>query len=147
MNIRAIIPIKGISSIQYELRENTRQTRERSDIRQAIDIVLACKRSRFRDAFFIHLYSRRIRQKKEKITINRTNILKKLEEKILIALADVIKIISITETVMILTESKTSCNILIPLDLIFDILKINAKRKGTARIFIVEKTIFIVLNI
>ena len=145
--INAIIPIKGISSIQSELRVNNRQTRENSDIREAIDIVFACKRSRFRDAVFIHLYNRRIKQQKEKITIKRANILKKLEDKILTALTYVTKIIIIEEMVMVLAESKTNCNILIFLELIFERLRINAKRNGTAIIFINEKIMFNVLNI
>jgi hypothetical protein len=139
--------MKGISSIKYELRENNRQTRERSDISEAIDIVFACKRSRFSDAVLIHLYSRRIRQKKEKITIKRINIFKNGEEKMLTALEDVTKIINIAVTVSELAESKTYCNILNLFELIFERLKINAKRNGTAITFIVEKIIFVVLNI
>ena len=129
------------------LRVNNRQTRERSDIRKAIDIVFTCKRSRFRVAVFFHLYNRKIKQQKEKITIKRTNILKKLEEKMSTALTDATKIINIAETVRVLAENKTSCNILIPLDFIFERLSINAKRNGTAMILIVEKIMFNVLNI
>jgi hypothetical protein len=141
------IPIKGISSIKYELRENNRQTRERSDISEAIDIVFACKRSRFSDAVLIHLYSKRIKQKKEKIAINKINILKNGEERISTALDDETKIINIEVTTSELTESKTNCNILNLLGLIFERLRINAKRNGTAITFIVDKTIFTVLNI
>jgi len=80
------------------------------------------------------------------MTIKRTKILKKLEEKMLIALTDVIIIINIAEMVRILAESKTNCNIFIFLELIFERLKINAKRNGTAMIFIAEKIMFAVLN-
>ncbi len=65
----------------------------------------------------------------------------------LTALEDVTKIINIAATVSELAESKTNCNILNLLVLIFERLRINAKRNGTAIIFIVEKTIFTVLNI
>jgi len=71
------MPKKGIISIQCELRVNNRQTRKRSDIKDVIDIVTACKRSLFRDAVFIHLYCRKTRQQKEKMTIKRTKVLKK----------------------------------------------------------------------
>jgi hypothetical protein len=125
---------------------NNRQTRETSDIREAIDIVFACKRSRFRDAVLIHLYNVRIRQKKEKITIKRTRILSKPEDKMPMALTDAIIIINIVETVIVLAESTTNCKILILLDLIPERFRINAKRNGTNMIFTGDRSRFNLLK-
>jgi hypothetical protein len=56
-------------------------------------------------------------------------------------------IINIAERIRVLAESKTNCNILIPPDLIFERLRINAKRNGTAMIFMVERIMFNVVKI
>jgi hypothetical protein len=147
MNTSANTPIKGISSIQCESKENKRQTRERSDIMETIDIDFVCKRSRFSDALLIHLYCRKTRQQKDKITIKRTDKLNKLEDKMSNALADVSIIISTAEMISALTISKTSCNTLIPFDFIFERQKINAKRNGTVIILINDKIMFNLLKI
>jgi len=142
------MPIKGISATQFELGRIKSPTRKTSDIREVIDIVIACKRSRFRDALFIHLYSKKIRQQKEKITTKRTNVLNKYEDNIFIALSDAVTtIINIAKSSRALTESIVNCNILIPLDLIFERLSINAKRNGTAMIFMDERIMFSVVKI
>jgi len=73
--------------------------------------------------------------------------LKNGEERIFFALADASKIMNIEATASEFAKSKTACNVLILLELIFERLRMNAKRNGTAIIFIVEKTIFDVLNI
>jgi guanylate kinase len=109
-----------MSSIQCEPKANKRQTREISDIKDIIDIDFACTRSRFSEAVFIHLYCRKIRQQKEKTTTKRIDKLKKIEDKILNASADVNTIMNTSKTINELAESKTSCNIFIPLDLIFE---------------------------
>jgi hypothetical protein len=148
MRRNAIIPIKGTSPIQFELGRNKSPTRKIRDIREVIDIVIAWKRSRFSDALLIHLYSKKIRQQKEKITIKRTNVLNKKEDSILIASSDAVTtIINITERSRALAESIANCNILIPLDLIFERLRINAKRNGTDMIFMDERIMFSVVKI
>jgi hypothetical protein len=147
MNISANIPIKGISSIQCESKVKKMQTRENSDIRETIDIDFACKRSRFNDALLIHLYCRKIMQQKEKTTTNRTDKLNILEDKMPNAPEDASIIINTVEMISALTISKISCNILIPLDLIFERQRINAKRNGTAIILIDENIMFNLLNI
>jgi hypothetical protein len=139
------IPIKGIISSQCELRVNNRQTRDRSDIKEVIDIVTACKRSLFRDVFFIHLYCRKTRQQKEKITTKRTNVLKKLDAKNTIKPKGETKMTNIAKTIRILAESKINCNNLILLDFILERFSINAKRKGTTIILIVEKIMLYVV--
>jgi len=121
MKRNAIIPINGTSSIQLELGRIKSPTRKIRDIKEVIDIVIAWKRSRFSDALLIHLYSKKIRQQKEKITIKRTNVLNKKEDSILIASSDAVTtIINIAERSRTLAESIANCNILIPLDLIFE---------------------------
>ena len=114
---------------------------------EANDMVLACTRSRLSDALLIHLYCRKMKQLKEKITIKINNALNQEEEKMFIASADVPLIINIANKARVLTESRTNCNTFIPLDLIFERLSINAKRMGTIIIFMDEKIMLYVLKI
>jgi len=114
---------------------------------EVIDIVFACKRSRLKDAVFIHLYCRNIKQQKEKMTIKRTDILSKVEDKMPIASSDATIIMNIAEMVRVLAESKTNCNVLMLPDLIFERLSMNEKINGTAMIFINERIMFDLLDI
>jgi hypothetical protein len=113
---------------------------------EMIDIDFACTRSRFSEAVFIHLYCRKIRQQQEKITIERTDILNKPEDKMSNALATVNIIITIAKKISVLAEIKTNCNIFIPLDFSFERKKKNAKRNGTAIILSAEKIMFNLLK-
>jgi hypothetical protein len=73
---------------------------------EIIDIDFACKRSRFSEARFIHvflLYCRKIRQHKEKTTIKITDKLNKTEDKIPKASADANTMMNTAETTSILT--------------------------------------------
>ncbi|MDR2595379.1 MAG: hypothetical protein LBC87_11475 [Fibromonadaceae bacterium] len=71
----------------------------------------------------------------------------KFEDIMLIGSANATIIINITEKVRVLVKNEANCNILIPLDLIFERLSINEKRNGTIIIFIDERIIFNLLKI